>query len=68
VLWNCRAERAAVQKPWVSGNNYNIGMKGNHYPGHFKDREDGVWEGLNKENLVPHSLYQAQLQARMKVK
>ncbi len=27
-------------------------MKGNHYPGHFKDREDGVWEGLNKENLV----------------
>lgn len=68
VLWNCRAGRASVQKPWVSGNNYNIGMKGNHYPGHFKDREDGVWEGLNKENLVPHSLYQAQLQARMKVK
>jgi hypothetical protein len=68
VLWNCRAERAAVQKPWASGNNYNIGMKGNQYPGHFKDREDGVWEGLNKENLVPRSLYQAQLQVRMKVK
>ncbi len=64
VLWNCRAERATVQKPWASGNNYNIGMKGNHYPGHFKDREDGVWEGLNKGNLIPRSLYQAQIQAR----
>lgn len=28
VLWNCRAKRAAVQNPWTSGNNYNIGMKG----------------------------------------
>lgn len=68
VLWNCRANRATVQKPWASGNNYNIGMKGNHYPGHFKDREDGVWEGLNKDNLEPRSLYQAQLQARRKEK
>lgn len=68
VLWNCRAHRAAVQKPWASGNNYNIGMKGNYYPGHFKDREDGVWEGLNKESLLPRSLYQAQLEARRKVK
>lgn len=68
VLWNCRANRAIVQKPWASGNNYNIGMKGNYYPGHFKDREEGVWEGLNKGNLIPRSLYQAQLQARSNVK
>lgn len=68
VLWNCRAGRAAVQKPWASGNNYNIGMKGNHDPGHFTDREDGFWEGLNKDNLEPRSLYQTQLQARRKVK
>lgn len=68
VLWNCRAERATVQKPWASGNNYNIGMKGNYHPGHFKDRKDGVWEGLNKENLSPRSLYQAQLYARTKKK
>lgn len=68
ILWNCRASRATVQKPWASGNNYNIGMKGNYHPGHFKDREDGIWEGLNKENLLPRSLYQAQLQARSDIK
>lgn len=66
VLWNCRAERATVQKPWVSGNNYNIGMKGNYAPGHFKDRQDGFWEGLNEKNISPVSLYQAQLKARRK--
>jgi len=68
VLWNCRADRATVQKPWASGNNYNIGMKGKHDPGHFKDREEGVWEGLNEENIMPRSLYQAQLRARSKAK
>lgn len=68
VLWNCRANRATVQKPWTSGNNYNIGMKGNYTLGHFKDREDGFWEGLNEENILPRSLYQAQLRARSKAK
>lgn len=64
VLWNCRVKRASVQKPWVSGNNYNFGMKGEQYSGHFKDRDDGVWEGLNKEEITPRSLYIAQLTAR----
>ena len=64
VLWNCRTKRAAVQNPWVSGNNYNIGMKGQKYPGHFTDRLDGIWEGQNEINLFPRSLYIAQLMAR----
>ena len=64
VLWNCRARRAAVQNPWVSGNNYNIGMKGEKYAGHFTDRPDGVWEGLNETNVFPRSLYIAQLMHR----
>lgn len=64
VLWNCRAKRAAVQNPWVSGNNYNIGMKGQKYPGHFSDRPYGIWEGQNELNIFPRSLYIAQLMAR----
>ena len=64
VLWNCRVKRAAVQKPWASGNNYNFGMKGAKYPGHFTDRPDGVWEGQNETNIFPRSLYVAQLMAR----
>lgn len=64
VLWNCRAKSATVQKPWSSGNNYNIGMNGKYHKGHFIDREDGFWEALNIEFIIPNSLYQAQLQAR----
>lgn len=64
VLWNCRVRRAAIQNPWASGYNYNIGMKGEKYPGHFKDRMDGFWEGLNEINIFPRSLYVAQLMAR----
>lgn len=64
VLWNCRARRAAVQNPWVSGNNYNIGMKGEKYAGHFTDRPDGIWEGRNETNIFPRSLYIAQLMQR----
>lgn len=66
VLWNCTAKGAAVQKPWVSGNNYNFGMKGEHNSGHFKEREDGVWEGQNEKNVIPCSLYLAQLLERQK--
>lgn len=66
VLWNCRAKRAAVQNPWTSGKNYNIGMKGEKYPGHFTDRPEGVWEGQNEINIFPRSLYIAQLMARQK--
>ena len=64
VLWNCTVKSAAVQSPWVNGNNYSIGMKGKKSPGHFPDRPDGIWEGLNEEGLQPASLYLAQLNAR----
>lgn len=66
VLWNCNARQAAIQNPWVSGNNYNIGMKGSYSSGSFKGRNDGIWEGLNKENVIPRSLYIAQLIYRQK--
>lgn len=61
IIWNCRARKSAVQNPWISGNNYNIGMKGDKYSGYFKDRPDGIWEGYNEQNVVPRSLYIAQL-------
>ncbi len=64
VLWNCRVKRAAIQNPWASGNNYNFGMKGEKYPGHFTDRPEAIWEGQNEENVFPRSLYIAQLMAR----
>lgn len=64
VLWNCRVRRAAIQSPWTSGCNYSIGTKGEKYPGHFKDRPDGHWEGHNETNVFPRSLYIAQLMAR----
>src|SRR5215203_1357473 len=50
VLWNCTVRRAAVQSPYgISGNNYCIGLKGEKVAGHFKDRPEAVWEGLNQE-------------------
>jgi hypothetical protein len=64
VVWNCTVRRAAVQSPWVNGKNYCIGMKGEKVPGHFKDRPDAEWEGLNKDGLQPQSLYMAQVNAR----
>lgn len=64
VLWNCKVKRAAVQSPWASGKNYNIGMTGNKFDGRLKGRPDGEWEGQNKEGLQPASLYLAQLKAR----
>jgi len=64
VIWNCKAKEAAVQNPWSSAKNYCIGLTGNKYPGHFKDRPEGEWEGLNKPGLQPASLYQAQLKNR----
>jgi hypothetical protein len=64
VVWHCRAAKAAVQTPWANGQNYCIGLQGAKDAGHFKDRPDGVWEGLNKPGLEPASLYMAQMQAR----
>ncbi|MCD0487673.1 hypothetical protein LPB86_05505 [Pedobacter sp. MC2016-14] len=64
VLWNCNVKRAAVQNPWVSGNNYSIGTQGEKGTGRFKDRMDGAWENQNRKGLTPASLYLAQLNAR----
>ncbi|MCU0468893.1 MAG: hypothetical protein MUF58_09845, partial [Arcicella sp.] len=52
VLWNC--------KVWV------IGLQGKKVDNSFKlgERPDGEWEGLNKANLQPSSLYYAQLKAK----
>ncbi|WP_448702377.1 hypothetical protein ACFGVR_08495 [Mucilaginibacter sp. AW1-3] len=64
VLWNCKASRAAVQKPWVSGQNYCIGLTGKKYEGAYEGRYSGYWEGQNKNGLEPASLYLAQFKAR----
>lgn len=64
VIWNCKAKEASVQNPWSSAKNYCIGLTGEKYAGHFKDRPDGEWEGLNKPGLQPASLYRAQMNNR----
>ena len=64
VIWNCKVKEAAVQNPWSSAKNYCIGLTGKKYPGHFTDRPDGEWEGLNQPGLQPSSLYEAQLKNR----
>jgi hypothetical protein len=66
ILWNCTVKNATVQNPWVNGNNYAIGLKGNKVAGRFKDRPDGIWEGQNQPGLEPASLYMAQKKARVK--
>lgn len=64
IFWNCTASKVALQMPWVSGQNYCIGLHGSKEVGHFKDRKDGYWEGQNKKGLMPGSLYIAQFKAR----
>ncbi len=64
VIWHCAARKAAVQSPWANGKNYCIGLQGTKDAGHFKDRPDGEWEGLNEPGLEPASLYLAQLKDR----
>ncbi|MES2418855.1 MAG: hypothetical protein V4541_11750 [Bacteroidota bacterium] len=66
VLWNCKVKRAAVQNPWVSGQNYSFGTQGGKYDGRLKGRPDGIWENQNQANVQPASLYLAQLQDRKK--
>lgn len=61
VVWNCTVKRAAIQNPWASANNYVIGLKGEKYEGRLKGRPDAIWEGQNKAELAPVSLYLAQL-------
>ena len=64
VVWNCTIAKAAIQNPWVSGKNYCIGLKGEKYEGRLKGRPDAEWEGQNKDDLQPASLYMAQLKDR----
>ena len=64
VVWNCKVSGAAIQKPWVSGTNYVIGLQGMQLKGRLNDRLMGEWEGLNKKELSPASLFLAQLSSR----
>ena len=61
VLWNCTVSKAAVQNPWVSGNNYVIGLKGRKVEGRLKGRPEAIWEGQSIEGLKPESLYLQQV-------
>jgi len=63
VIWNCSAQGAAIQNPWVSGKNYVIGLKGKQLTGRLKGRDNGEWEGQNRSDLQPSSLFMAQLNA-----
>ncbi len=62
VLWNCTAAQVTVQNPYVSGKNYAIGVKGKKKNGRLSGRPDGVWEGQNKNGLIPASLYVKQVE------
>ena len=66
VFWNCAASKAAIQDPCVSGKNFVIGMHAVPYEGRLSGRPASVWEGINLPGLFPVSLYQAQLNARVK--
>lgn len=65
ILWNCKGASVVVQDPWVSGHNYCIGLIGNKGKPRFKERNEGIWEGLNRKGLQPTSLYMAQLKQRL---
>ncbi len=65
VLWNCKVKRAAIQSPWVSGDNYSIGTKGEKFTGRLAGKPDGIWVDQNKD-VKPQSLYISQLNARKK--
>lgn len=64
VFWNCTASKAAIQDPWVSGNNYVIGMKAIPYTGRLKGRPPTIWFSAGK--TTPVSLYRSQLQQQQK--
>lgn len=68
VVWNSKARKTSVQNPWVSANNYCIGLIGEKSKGRFADRNDGIWEGNNQPNLEVKSLYEAQLKSRLNKK
>lgn len=57
VIWNCITSKATIQSPWVTGNNYAIGLQGEKREGRLSGRPDGEWEGQNSTGLEPRSLY-----------
>ena len=68
ILWNCKVRKAAVQSPYVSGQNYSIGLIGEKIQGRLDGRPDGIWEGHNKAGLTPVSLYLLQVKHIQKYK
>lgn len=62
VLWNCTAAKVTVQNPYVSGQNYAIGVNAEKTEGRLKGRPVGIWENQNKGGLKPSSLYVKQLE------
>ncbi len=66
VLWNCEARKVTLQNPYVSGNNYAIGIKAEKSEGRLKDRPDGNWQLLNSKVIMVPSLYIKQLVDRKK--
>lgn len=68
ILWNCKVLKAAVQSPYVSGQNYSIGLNGEKIQGRLNGRPDGIWEGHNMTGLTPASLYLLQVKNTQKYK
>lgn len=68
VLWNCEARKVTLQNPYVSGNNYAIGIKAEKSEGRLKNRPDGNWQLLNSKVIIVPSLYIKQLVDRKKEK
>ncbi|MBC7587921.1 MAG: hypothetical protein H7178_06120 [Chitinophagaceae bacterium] len=62
VVWNCRASKAAIQNPYVTGKNYVVGLKAIQYEGRLKNRPQAEWDNalLMGVELLPTSLFLAQ--------
>ena len=60
VFWNCTSATAAIQNPPMAYN-WNIGFIGKN-EGSKLVRPNGIWEATNLGGVLPHSLYQAQLE------
>jgi len=66
VFWNCNSSSSICESPWTSALNYNFGFMGSKANNNNPGRPDGEWVGHNMEGLFPASLYEAQLDARMR--
>jgi hypothetical protein len=66
VVWNCKVKTAIIENPWVTGQNWVIGLQGKKQKNSLGGRLDSEWEGHNKVGLQPVSLYAAQMKAKVK--